>query len=151
MAGSSSACGPTIPAMARGEREILEHAVHTIAEQAAKADDLVDEAIGVGHGRSDPLVTHAKMLRLELVKVKADLERSLRTSYSTARSAAWKCTACADSASPLGIGRTESRRRTASPAFRPGRVAAGVRCASAASPAEPEPASQGPPQRRLPA
>jgi hypothetical protein len=35
--------------MARREREILEHAVHTIAEQAAKADDLVDEAIGVGH------------------------------------------------------------------------------------------------------
>jgi hypothetical protein len=32
--------------MARREREILEHAVHTIAEQAAKADDLVDEAIG---------------------------------------------------------------------------------------------------------
>jgi len=63
--------------MARREREILEHAVHTVAEQAAKADDLVDEAIGVGHGRSDPLVTHAKMLRLELLKVKADLEREL--------------------------------------------------------------------------
>ena len=63
--------------MARREREILEHAAHTVAEQAAKADDLVDEAIGVGHGRSDPLVTHAKMLRLELLKVKADLEREL--------------------------------------------------------------------------
>jgi hypothetical protein len=65
--------------MARREREILEHAVHTIAEQAAKADDLVNEAIGVGHGWSDPLVTHAKMLRLELLKVKADLERELET------------------------------------------------------------------------
>jgi hypothetical protein len=63
--------------MARRERQILEHAVHTIAEQAAKADDLVDEAIEVGHGRSDPLVTHAKMLRLELLKVRADLEREL--------------------------------------------------------------------------
>jgi hypothetical protein len=63
--------------MARREREILEHAVHTIAEQTAKADDLVNEAIGVGHGWSDPLVTHAKMLRLELLKVKADLEREL--------------------------------------------------------------------------
>jgi hypothetical protein len=63
--------------MARRERDILEHAVHTVAEQAAKADDLVDEAIEVGHGRSDPLVTHAKMLRLELLKVKADLEREL--------------------------------------------------------------------------
>lgn len=65
--------------MARRERDILEHAVHTIAEQAAKADDLVDEAIDVGHGRSDPLVTHAKMLRRELLNVKADLERELET------------------------------------------------------------------------
>jgi hypothetical protein len=63
--------------MARRERDILEHAVRVVAEQAAKADDLVDEAIEVGHGRSDPLVTHAKMLRLELLKVKADLEREL--------------------------------------------------------------------------
>jgi hypothetical protein len=31
----------------------------------------------VGHGRSDPLVVHAKTLRLELLKVKADLEREL--------------------------------------------------------------------------
>ena len=59
------------------ERQILENAVHVVTEQAAKADDLVDEAIDVGHGRSDPLVTHAKMLRLELLKVKADLEREL--------------------------------------------------------------------------
>lgn len=48
-----------------------------MADQARKADELVDEAIDVGHGRSDPLVTHAKMLRLELLKVKADLEREL--------------------------------------------------------------------------
>jgi hypothetical protein len=40
--------------------------VHAVAEQAARADDLVDEAIDVGHGRSEPLVTHAMMLRLEL-------------------------------------------------------------------------------------
>jgi hypothetical protein len=66
-----------VPTTARREREVLEHAVHAGAEQAAKADDLVDEAIGVGHGRSDPLVVHAKMLRLELLKVKADLEREL--------------------------------------------------------------------------
>ena len=49
-----------------------------MAEQATKADALVDEAIDVGHGRSDPLVTHAKMLRLELLNVKADLERELK-------------------------------------------------------------------------
>jgi hypothetical protein len=37
----------------------------------------VDEAIDVGHGWSDPLVTHAKMLRPELLNVKAELEREL--------------------------------------------------------------------------
>ena len=36
--------------MARREREILEHAVHTVAEQAAKADELVDEAKAAGGG-----------------------------------------------------------------------------------------------------
>jgi hypothetical protein len=39
----------------------------------------VDEAIATGLGRSDMLVVHAKMLRLELLKVKADLERELGT------------------------------------------------------------------------
>ena len=43
------------PLMARKEREILEHAVHSVAEQAAKADDLVDEARAAGGG--DPPVT----------------------------------------------------------------------------------------------
>jgi AbiTii len=58
------------------ERDILEHAVHTVAEQAAKADDLVDEAAAAGGG-SHPVTIHAKMLRLELLNVKADLEREL--------------------------------------------------------------------------
>jgi len=61
------------------ERHVLEQAVHAVTEQAANEDALVDEAISVGHGRSDPLVTHAKMLRLELLNVKADLERELET------------------------------------------------------------------------
>jgi len=34
--------------MARREREILENAVRTVAEQAAKADALVDEALDAG-------------------------------------------------------------------------------------------------------
>jgi hypothetical protein len=62
--------------MASREREILEHAVHTIAEHAAKADELVDEAKAAGGG-DHPVTVHAKMLRLELLKVKADLEREL--------------------------------------------------------------------------
>jgi hypothetical protein len=62
--------------MARREREILEQAVHAIAEQAVKADDLVDEAKAAGGG-DHPVTVHAKMLRLELLNVKADLEREL--------------------------------------------------------------------------
>jgi hypothetical protein len=60
----------------RQEREILERAVRTLAEQAVKASELVDEATAAGGG-SHPVTVHAKMLRLELLKVKADLEREL--------------------------------------------------------------------------
>ena len=49
--------------MARRERDILEQAVRTIAEQTAKADDLVDEAKAAGGG-DHPVTVHAKMLRL---------------------------------------------------------------------------------------
>jgi hypothetical protein len=64
--------------MARREREILEQTVRTLAEQAAKADDLADDGKAAGGG--DHQVTiYAKMLRLELLKVKADLDRELET------------------------------------------------------------------------
>ena len=64
--------------MPRREREILEHAVRVVSEQAVKADELVDEAKDAGGG-DHPVTVHAKMLRLELLKVKADLERELET------------------------------------------------------------------------
>jgi hypothetical protein len=64
--------------MGRQERGILERAVHAVAEQGAKADDLVDEAASAGGG-DHPVTVHAKMLRLELLKVKADLEHELET------------------------------------------------------------------------
>jgi hypothetical protein len=41
--------------MTRREREILDRAVHTIAEQAAKAD-FVHEEIAIGKNRSDPSI-----------------------------------------------------------------------------------------------
>jgi hypothetical protein len=63
--------------MARQERDILERAVRVVSEQAAKADQLIDEAIAAGLDGSHPVTVHAKMLRLELLKVKADLERNL--------------------------------------------------------------------------
>jgi hypothetical protein len=62
--------------MAHRERETLEHAVRTIAEQAVKAHELVDEAKAAGGG-DHPVTVHAKMLRLELLKEKADLDREL--------------------------------------------------------------------------
>ena len=62
--------------MQQREREILEQAVRTLAEQAVNADELVDEATAAGGG-NHPVAVHAKMLRLELLKVKADLERGL--------------------------------------------------------------------------
>jgi hypothetical protein len=104
--------------MARRERDILERAVHTIAEQAAKADDLVDEAKAAGGG-DHPVTVHAKMLRLELLKVKVTSSASSRISPSTAPGAASTFIGSAVSASRPDIGRTESPRRTASRVISP--------------------------------
>ena len=58
------------------ERDILERAVRAFAEQAVKANEHVDEAAAAGGG-DYPVTVHAKMLRLELLKVQANLEREL--------------------------------------------------------------------------
>jgi hypothetical protein len=67
---------PLDSAMPLGKRDIL-GAVRTLSEQAAKADALVDEAIEAGLDGSHPITVHTKMLRLELLKTKAALEREL--------------------------------------------------------------------------
>lgn len=41
--------------MADGEREILERAVHAVAEQATKADAIVDKALAAGLHGSHPV------------------------------------------------------------------------------------------------
>jgi hypothetical protein len=61
--------------MARREREILEHAVHTIAEQAANTNKVIDEAMEAGLAADHPVTITAKQVRLELLRVKADLEQ----------------------------------------------------------------------------
>lgn len=66
----------SIPAIAR-ERDILEGAVRTLADQAAKADALANEAVAAGLVGSHPVTLSAKHLRLELLQVKGDLEREL--------------------------------------------------------------------------
>ncbi len=63
--------------MARQDRDILERAVRSIAEQAAKTNDLIDEAMDAGLAADHPVTVAAKMLRLELLKTKAELERGL--------------------------------------------------------------------------
>jgi hypothetical protein len=63
--------------MRHDERSVLERAIQRVTEQAANADAIVDEAMGVGLDGSDRLVVRTKMLRAELLSVKADLEREL--------------------------------------------------------------------------
>lgn len=63
--------------MVRQERDILERAVRAVTEQTAAASAIVDEALDAGLDGSNPVTLHAKTLRLELLKVKADLEREL--------------------------------------------------------------------------
>src|SRR3990172_1743991 len=62
----------------RKEREILEHAVRAVSEQAAAASAIVDEALDAGLDGSHPVTIQAKMLRLELLNVKAELRARAR-------------------------------------------------------------------------
>jgi hypothetical protein len=48
-----------------------------VADQAKNANAIVDEAHDTGLDGSHPVTLQAKMLRLELLNVKADLEREL--------------------------------------------------------------------------
>jgi hypothetical protein len=65
------------PLMAGRDRDILEGAVRSIAVQAAKTNDLIDEAMEAGLAADHPVTVAAKMLRLELLKTRAEFERGL--------------------------------------------------------------------------
>jgi hypothetical protein len=65
------------PSMAIRDSEILERAVRAVSEKAAEADAVIDEAIDAGLDGSDQVTLQAKLVRLELLNVKADLEREL--------------------------------------------------------------------------
>ncbi len=54
----------------RRERDILERAVRTLSDQAAKATELVDEAMASGLDGSHAITVHARMFRLELLNTK---------------------------------------------------------------------------------
>src|SRR5215211_5962145 len=105
--------------MASSDRDILERAVQAIAEQAAKANDVIDEAINAGLDADHPATVAAKMLRLELLKTKADLERGLSEFVLNCKRGAWSCTGFRGSACrTLATGGTSS-----SAARRAGRLA----------------------------
>jgi hypothetical protein len=63
--------------MTPSDRDILERAVAAISEQAANASKVFDEAMDAGIPADHAVTFAAKMLRLELLKTKAELERGL--------------------------------------------------------------------------
>jgi hypothetical protein len=63
--------------VARRERDVLEPAVHTVTEQAAKTNTIIDESMEAGLAADHPVTIAAKEVRLELLGVKAELEREL--------------------------------------------------------------------------
>lgn len=73
---SRSLRAPSITRLMHRERSSLERAVRAVSEQASTANALVREALDA-LGDSHPVTLHAKVLRLELLNVKADLEREL--------------------------------------------------------------------------
>ena len=73
--------------MAHRERHILERSVHAIAQQAANTNKVIDEAMEAGLAADRPVTVAAKQVRLELLEVKANLERELGTLVLD-------CTAC---------------------------------------------------------
>jgi hypothetical protein len=61
----------------RTDRDILESAAKAVADQAKKVDAVVGEALDAGLDGSDPITVAVKMVRVELLRVKGELERQL--------------------------------------------------------------------------
>jgi hypothetical protein len=100
--------------MGRREREILEHGVHAIAEQTAKTNTVIDEAINAGLAADHPVTVAAKQVRLELLEDRPGAG-TWGLGCLTASPAAWRSTGSKGSAWPtLGTGGIDTRRGTAS-------------------------------------
>jgi hypothetical protein len=54
-----------------------ERAIRAVSERTTAADEIVDGALDAGLDGSHPVTEQMKMFRLELLNVKADLEREL--------------------------------------------------------------------------
>jgi len=104
--------------VSRRDRDILELAIHAVAEQADKVNAIIDEAYGAGLAGSHPVTLKAKMRRLELLNVKADPENeNLAGSFFTARPAVVRPTGLRVGchAGPLGSSRTRAAWTTSDP------------------------------------
>jgi hypothetical protein len=63
--------------MADPERDLLERTVAAVSDQAEKADAVVEGASAGGLPPDHPLTRQAKILRHEILQLKADLEAEL--------------------------------------------------------------------------
>jgi hypothetical protein len=59
------------------EREVLERAVHAIADHARDAYALIDQIHEAGHPTDSQTMLAAKKLRMQLLTTKGELEREL--------------------------------------------------------------------------
>lgn len=92
--------------------------VRAVAEQSKDARAIVDEAHHAGLDGSHPAALQAKNLRLELLNVKAALERKLGGFVVHCSIAARRCIESRVSPSSHDTVRTESRRRMETPSCR---------------------------------
>ena len=67
------------------EPNILERAVHSISEQAANTNKVIDEAGYAGLAADHPATVAAEQLRIELLKVKADPKLGAVSPHETKR------------------------------------------------------------------
>jgi hypothetical protein len=99
-------------ARSTNKREILERTVRSVADRARDTYWLVEEAHEVDLRDESGLAASAKRLRMELLQTKAELERELGRLLLYGGAATGGSTGSAVWPEP-GIGRTQSRRRTA--------------------------------------
>jgi hypothetical protein len=105
------------------ERDILERAVAAVSEQAAKADALIDELHAARVPEDGPVI-QAKLIRLELLKVKGDLEWELGRWVLDCRRCNRRVTGSRGSGSRRATGLTRSRPWTIYPKSASGRLPA---------------------------
>ena len=96
----------------RRRTEILEQSVRAVAVQVHNAADLIDEMYAAGLPDGEGPVLAAKLLRLDLLRVKGDLERELGRlvldCQRCGRRVHWG-PGCRERPRPLGV--TASQRR----------------------------------------